>query len=146
MHFEQISTPGLGCFSYVIGCPLAGIMAVIDPRRDMGVYLRLAEAYGLRITHIFETHVHADHVSGAQELRASTNADIYIHESAPVGYEARNLKNGDEFKFGHAAVRVLHTPGHTPNSVSFLVSDLARSPEPAMILPVGVVTKGKEHG
>ena len=134
MHFEQISTPGLGCFSYVIGCPLAGIMAVIDPRRDMGVYLRLAEAYGLRITHIFETHVHADHVSGAQELRASTNADIYIHESAPVGYEARNLKNGDEFKFGHAAVRVLHTPGHTPNSVSFLVSDLARSPEPAMIL------------
>ena len=134
MYFEQISTPGLGCFSYAVGCPLAGIMAVVDPRRDVGVYLRIAEEHGMRITHIFDTHVHADHVSGAQELRASTKADIYIHESAPVGYEAKKLKNGDEFKFGNAAVSVLHTPGHTPDSVSFLVSDLARSPKPEKIL------------
>ena len=134
MYFEQISTPGLGCFSYAIGCPLAGKMAVVDPRRDIGVYMRIAEEHGMRITHIFDSHVHADHVSGAQELRAATNADIYIHERAPVGYEAKKLKDGDEFKFGYAAVRVLHTPGHTPDSVSFLVSDLARSPEPEMIL------------
>jgi len=88
----------------------------------------------MRITHIFDTHVHADHISGAQQLRALTNADIYIHESAPVKYEAKKLKDGDEFKFGNAAVRVLHTPGHTPNSISLLVSDLARSPEPEMVL------------
>ncbi|MCL1925836.1 MAG: MBL fold metallo-hydrolase [Syntrophorhabdaceae bacterium] len=134
MYFEQISTPGLGCYSYVIGCPLAGVMAVVDPRRDIGVYLRITEESGMRITHIFDTHVHADHISGAQELRASTGADIYIHESAPVKYEAKKLKHGDEFKFGYAVVRALHTPGHTPNSVSFLVTDLARSPEPEMIL------------
>ena len=134
MYFEQISTPGLGCYSYAIGCPRAGVMAVVDPRRDIGVYLHIAEENGMRITHIFDTHVHADHVSGAQELRASTGADIYIHESAPVHYEARKLKNGDEFKLGYAVLRTLHTPGHTPNSVSFLVADLVRSPEPGMIL------------
>ena len=134
MYFEQINTSGLGCYSYVIGCPMAGVMAVVDPRRDIDVYLRLAEENGMRITHIFDTHVHADHISGAQDLRASTNADIYIHESAPVSYEAKKLKNGDEFTFGKAVVRALHTPGHTPNSVSFLVADLSRSPEPEMIL------------
>jgi len=134
MYFEQITTPGLGCYSYAIGCPLAGVMAVVDPRRDIGVYLRIAEKNGMRITHIFDTHVHADHISGAQELRAATNADIYIHESAPVNYEAKKLKNGDTFTFGNAALSTLHTPGHTPNSVSFLVADLARTPEPEMIL------------
>ena len=134
MYFEQIVTPGLGCFSYVIGCPIAGVMTVVDPRRDIDVYLRIASAHDMRITHIFDTHVHADHISGAQELRAATGADIYIHESAPVGYEAIKLKNGDEFRAGNANIRVLHTPGHTPNSVSFLITDLARSPEPEMIL------------
>jgi len=134
MYFEQIKTPGLGCYSYVIGCPLAGVMAVIDPRRDIGVYLRIAEESGMRITHIFDTHVHADHISGAQELRSSTNADIYVHESAPVEYQAGKLKDGDEFRFGYAKLRAVHTPGHTPNSVSFLIADLARSSEPEMIL------------
>jgi len=134
MYFEKISTPGLGCFSHVIGCPVAGVMAVVDPRRDVGVYLRIAEKNGMRVTHIFDTHVHADHVSGALELRAATGADIYIHESAPVAYEAKKLKDGDEFRFGRAVLRALHTPGHTPNSVSFLAADLDRSPEPQMIL------------
>ena len=134
MYFKQITTPGLGCYSYAIGCPAAGVMAVFDPRRDIGVYLNIAEENGMKITHIFDTHVHADHVSGAQELRAATGADIYIHESAPVKYEAEKLRDGDGFKFGNAFIRTLHTPGHTPDSVSFLVHDLARSAEPEMIL------------
>ena len=134
MYFQQISTPGLGCFSYAIGCPLAGVMAVVDPRRDIGVYLAIAENNDMRITHIFDTHVHADHISGAQQLRASTNADIYIHESVPVSYGAKYIKHNDEFKFGNAVVRILHTPGHTPNSISLLVSDLSRSSEPEMVL------------
>jgi len=134
MYFEQITTPGLGCFSYAVGCPLSGTMAIVDPRRDIGVYLRIAEENNMRITHIFDTHVHADHISGAQQLRAATGADIYIHESAPVNYEAKRIKDGDEFTFGNGFIRVLHTPGHTPNSVSLLVSDLVRSPEPEMIL------------
>lgn len=134
MYFTQITTPGLGCFSYVIGCPLAGTAAVVDPKRDIGEYLKLAREHGMRITHIFDTHVHADHVSGARELGAATGADIYIHESAPVGYAAKKLSHGDLFEFGNARVRVLHTPGHTPNSVSLLVTDLSRSDEPEMIL------------
>ena len=134
MFFEQIKTPGLGCYSYLIGCPLAGVMAVVDPKRDIADYLRIAEETGMRITHIFDTHVHADHISGAQELREATGASICIHESAPVDYGPEKLKGGEEFKFGYALLRVLHTPGHTPNSISILVTDLNRSPEPQMIL------------
>ena len=134
MFFEQIATPGLGCFSYAVGCPLAGVMAVVDPRRDTKIYLRISKEYGMRITHIFDTHVHADHISGAQQLRIETGADIYIHESAPVNYKAKKVKSGDEFRFGNASIRILHTPGHTPNSISLLISDLVRTPEPEMIL------------
>ena len=134
MYFEQIKTPGLGCFSYIIGCPAAGVMAVVDPRRDTGVYLQAAEENDMRITHIFDTHVHADHISGAQQLRSETGADIYIHESAPVGYGAKKVKDGDEFTLGAAFIRILHTPGHTPNSISLLVSDRLRSNEPEMLL------------
>ena len=134
MYFEQITTPGLGCFSYVVGCPGAGVMMVVDPRRDTDIYLRIAEQYNMRITHIFDTHIHADHISGAQQLRAETNADVYIHESAPVSYKAKRIKDGDEFTFGNAYVRILHTPGHTPESISLLISDLARSKKPEMIL------------
>ncbi|MCL2045804.1 MAG: MBL fold metallo-hydrolase [Oscillospiraceae bacterium] len=134
MLFEQIKTNGLGCYSYVIGCPASGVVAVVDPRRDVDIYLQIANEYDLSITHIFETHVHADHVSGAQELRALTGAEICIHESTPINYEAIKLSDGDEFHFGNAILRVLHTPGHTPGSVSFLVTDLARSSLPSIIL------------
>ena len=134
MYFQQISTPGLGCYSYAIGCPAAGVMMVVDPRRDTDVYLRGAHENGMRITHIFDTHVHADHISGAQQLRDETNADIYIHENAAVTYEANKLSHDDEFTFGSVNVRILHTPGHTPDSISLLISDLARSKEPVIIL------------
>ncbi len=134
MYFQQITTPGLGCFSYIIGCPRAGVMAVADPRRDIDVYLAVAKERGMRITHIFDTHVHADHISGARELSRAGGADIYLHESAPVEYEVKKVKDGDQFKLGNAVLRVLHTPGHTPNSISLLVTDLARSEQPAMIL------------
>ena len=134
MYFEQIPTPGLGCYSYVIGCPEAGVMLVVDPRRDTGIYLSTAEEKGMRITHIFDTHVHADHISGAQQLRAETGANIYMHESAQVKYQAKKVKDGDEFILGNVFARILHTPGHTPNSISLIVSDLARSTEPEMIL------------
>lgn len=134
MYFKQLQTPGLGCFSYALGCPAAGIMAVVDPRRDIDDYLEIAAAEGMRITHIFETHVHADHVSGAQELRAATGADIYVHESAAVAYEHTPLYNGDRFQLGAAALEVLHTPGHTPNSVSFVVTDVLRSKLAELVL------------
>lgn len=134
MFFQQFTTPGLGCFSYLIGCPLAGTAFVVDPRRDADIYCDVAAKNGMRITHIFDTHVHADHISGTRELARATGASIYIHESAPVGYEAKKISNGETFTFGNAGVRVLHTPGHTPNSISLLVTDLSRSTEPEMIL------------
>ena len=134
MYFNQIAVSGLGCFSYVIGCPGAKAMAVVDPKRDVQDYLDISREEGMRITHIFNTHVHADHVSGDQELRSATDADIYIHESAPVEYRHRDLAEGDVFEIGVAKIQVLHTPGHTPNAVSLLVTDTARSTDPQMLL------------
>ena len=134
MYFNQIAVPGLGCLSYVIGCPAARTMAVVDPKRDIQDYLDIAREEGMQITHVFNTHVHADHISGDQELRLATGADIYIHESAPVEYPHNPLKEGDRFDLGAARIEVLHTPGHTPNSISLLVTDKIRSPEPEMIL------------
>jgi hydroxyacylglutathione hydrolase len=134
MYFNQIAVPGLGCLSYVIGCPKAKAMAVVDPKRDVQDYLDIAREEGMQITHVFNTHVHADHVSGDQELRLATGADIYIHESAPVEYNHKVLKEGDSFELGVARIEVLHTPGHTPNSISLLVTDRARSDEPQMLL------------
>ena len=134
MYFNQIAVRGLGCLSYVIGCPRAKAMAVIDPKRDVQDYLTIAREEGMQITHVFNTHVHADHVSGDQELRLATGADIYIHESAPVAYRHKKVKQGDIFEIGAAKIEVLHTPGHTPNSISLLVTDKARSEEPQMLL------------
>lgn len=134
MYFQQVTTPGLGCFSYILGCPRAGAVAVVDPRRDIEVYLEAGKAHGMRVTHIFETHVHADHVSGARELARATGAKIYIHESAPVGYKVEKVQHDARFLIGNVDIRVLHTPGHTPNSISLLVADRSRSAEPEMIL------------
>ena len=134
MYFNQIAVPGMGCLSYVIGCPAARAMAVIDPKRDVQDYLDIARDEGMQITHVFNTHVHADHVSGDHELRGATGADIYIHESAPVEYKHIGVKEGDVFELGAARIEVIHTPGHTPNSISLLVTDKARSQEPQMLL------------
>jgi glyoxylase-like metal-dependent hydrolase (beta-lactamase superfamily II) len=134
MYFSQIELPGLGCLSYLIGCPGAKAMAVVDPKRDIQDYLTIAREEGMQISHVFNTHVHADHVSGDQELRLATGADIYIHESAPVEYRHKNLKEEDIFETGAAKIKVLHTQGHTPNAVSLLVTDTVRSEEPQMIL------------
>ena len=109
-------------------------MAVVDPKRDIEDYLNIAREEGMQITHVFNTHVHADHISGDQELRAATGADLYIHESAPVEYAHKDLKEGDIFEIGAAKIKVLHTPGHTPNAISLLVTDTARSEEPQMLL------------
>jgi glyoxylase-like metal-dependent hydrolase (beta-lactamase superfamily II)/rhodanese-related sulfurtransferase len=134
MYFNQITVPGMGCLSYAIGCPKAKTMAVVDPKRDIQDYLNIAREEGMRITHVFNTHVHADHVSGDQELRYAAGADIYVHESAPVEYKHKDLKEGDVFNIGAAKIEVLHTPGHTPNSVSLLVTDKLRSEDPQMLL------------
>lgn len=134
MYFKQIETPGIGCLSYVIGCPAAKVAAVIDPKREIQEYLYITKNQGMKITHVIETHIHADHVSGNLEIAARTGADIYFHEGAPVAFEHKTLKEGDTIELGTAILEVLHTPGHTSHSLSLLVKDTSRSEEPWFIL------------
>lgn len=134
MYFNQISVKGLGCQSYCIGCPAAQQMMVVDPKRDIQDYLDIAYQEGMRITHIVNTHLHADHISGDQELSAATGADIYINDSVEISYAHKGIEQGDIFTLGAAKVEVLHTPGHTPNSISLVVTDTGRSDLPEMIL------------
>ncbi|MCF6156302.1 MAG: MBL fold metallo-hydrolase [Candidatus Brocadia sp.] len=134
MYFKQIEVPGIGCLSYVIGCPAAKVAAVIDPKRDVQDYLDIARNQGMKITHVIETHIHADHVSGNLEIRSRTGADIYFHETAPVSFEHKTLKEGDCIELGTAKLEVVYTPGHTPHSLSLLVTDKSRSEEPWLIL------------
>jgi glyoxylase-like metal-dependent hydrolase (beta-lactamase superfamily II)/rhodanese-related sulfurtransferase len=134
MYFQQIATPGLGCLSYAVGCPAAKVMAVVDPRRDVQVYLDIAREEGMRITHVVDTHLHADHVSGAHELASRTGAEILMGEGSPVSFAFRPLRHGDVLTFGAARLTVLSTPGHTPHAISLLLTDTARSEEPWMLL------------
>jgi glyoxylase-like metal-dependent hydrolase (beta-lactamase superfamily II)/rhodanese-related sulfurtransferase len=134
MYFNQISVTGLGCQSYCIGCPAAKTMMVVDPKRDIQDYLEIAFQEGMNITHIVNTHLHADHISGDQELSAATGADIYINDSVEINYPHKKIEHGDTLTLGAAKIEVLHTPGHTPNSISLVVTDTSRSSEPQMIL------------
>lgn len=134
MYFKQIQVQGLGCFSYVLGCPGAGVMIVVDPKRDIVDYLDIARDEGMRITHIIDTHMHADHVSGAHELASRTGAPICMHPNTPVKFPFTPLPEGMVLEAGVARLQVLHTPGHTPHSLSLVVSDLARSNDPWLIL------------
>ena len=134
MYLEQFFIDGLGCASYLIGCEGAGVAAVVDPDREVDKYLRAAAARGLTITHIIETHLHADHVSGNTELQARTGADIYVYEDAGAEFEHKPLREGDAFRLGNVQFTVRHTPGHTPESITLLVTDLTRAQEPWMAL------------
>ncbi len=134
MFFKQILVEGMGCLSYFIGCPLAKVACVVDPKRDVQDYLDISRKYGMKITHIFETHIHADHVSGNMELKSRTGAEICLLEGTPARYQFRAVKEGDIFEFGNARLEILKTPGHTPHSLSILVTDTSRSDEPWLVL------------
>jgi glyoxylase-like metal-dependent hydrolase (beta-lactamase superfamily II)/rhodanese-related sulfurtransferase len=134
MYLEQFVTGGLGCASYIIGCEAEGVAAVVDPDRDVDRYLEAAAARDLKITHIIETHLHADHVSGNTDLAARTGAPIFIHSAAGARFPHQPLQAGDVLEVGNARLEVLHTPGHTPESISLLVTDTTRSSEPWVLL------------
>jgi len=142
MYFKQILTPGLGCFSYVIGCPAAREMIVVDPKRDVQDYLDISREEGMRISRVIDTHVHADHVSGAHELRSLTGCDILMYETSPVTFDFIPLREGQKLKVGNAGLEVVHTPGHTPDALSLLVTDFSRGREPWLILTGDVLFVG----
>jgi glyoxylase-like metal-dependent hydrolase (beta-lactamase superfamily II) len=106
----------------------------VDPQPDVEAYVQAAAAKSMRITHIFETHVQADHVSGARRLAAVTGAPVFFHRSAPVVFPHVGVADGEEHELGNVRVTVLHTPGHTPDSMSLLVTDQTRAPEPWFVL------------
>jgi glyoxylase-like metal-dependent hydrolase (beta-lactamase superfamily II) len=106
----------------------------VDPQPDIAPYLAAAAEKALRITHIFETHVQADHLSGARRLSEATGAPVFYHATAPVTFRHDVLEDGDAHDLGNVKIGVVHTPGHTPDSVSFLVTDRTRSDEPWFVL------------
>ena len=124
-----------GCAAYVFGCGGLGIGAVVDPQdRDVDAYLAFAGEKGLRITHVIDTHVHADHRSGGRVLAERAGAAYCLHRSAEVAFPFTPLDDGQEIALGKTRLRVLHTPGHTPESISLVVTDLRRGPEPWFVL------------
>lgn len=105
-----------------------------DPLEDIDVYLRLAEETGMKICYVLDTHLHADHVSGARKLAQLTGAKYVLHADSGVRYDFSAVREGDELDMGNVIMRVLHTPGHTPEHVSLLVTDKTRGAEPWFLL------------
>jgi hydroxyacylglutathione hydrolase len=132
MHFEQFYLTCLSHASYMIGSN--GEAAVVDPQRDVDIYLQAAAGQGLQIRYIFETHLHADFVSGHKELAARTGAKICIGAQAHAGFPHVALTDGFEVKLGAVQIRTLETPGHTPESICLVVTDEEKSPQPSAVL------------
>ncbi len=132
MHFEQFYLTCLAHASYMIGSE--GEAAVVDPQRDVDIYLKAAEEQRLKIRHIFETHLHADFVSGHKELAARTGAKIYIGAKANAGFPHVPLTDGFEVRMGAVRIRALETPGHTPESVCLAITNEEKSPQACAVL------------
>ena len=146
MLLERIYDEDLAQASYFIGCQETGEAIVVDARRDVEVYLGLASKHGMTITGVAETHIHADYLSGTRELAARTAAPIYVSDEGgphwtygsefdggPAGPAVR-MEHGHRIRLGNIIIEAVHTPGHTPEHMSFLITDGAQSAEPGFIL------------
>lgn len=146
MLLERIYDEDLAQASYVIGCQAKNEAMVVDPRRDIQVYLDLAAKNGMTITHVTETHIHADYLSGTRELAHATGAQIHLSgeggEDWAYGFEGNLLKDGDTVTLGNITVEAVHTPGHTPEHLSFLVTDGAFADAPGYMLTGDFVFSG----
>jgi hydroxyacylglutathione hydrolase len=107
---------------------------VVDPQHDIEPYLEAAAQKNMRVSHIIETHVQADHVSGARRLAEVTGAPIFMHEAADVRFVHTDLTDDDALELGNVGIQVIATPGHTPDGVSLLVTDRSRAKEPWFVL------------
>jgi hydroxyacylglutathione hydrolase len=134
MYFKQFLHDDLGCSSYFVASRQSRDAVVVDPAYDVQPYLDLAEERGYQIRLVIDTHLHADHLSGNRKLAAATGAELGLHESADVLVPFRPLWDGEEIHLGTLLLRVVHTPGHRPESISIEVINPPRSPEPSMVL------------
>ena len=134
MYFKQILDERCGCASYLIASRQSHEAAIVDPSIETEQYEPLLRERGFQLRYVIDTHVHADHVSGARKLAAQHGAELCLHESARVAYPFRPLANGEELPLGQLKLKILHTPGHRPELISVLVVNPPRSPEPSMVL------------
>lgn len=137
MYFQHIYDKTLAQSSYFIGCQKAGVAAVIDPKRDVDTYLSIAKEQKMQITHILETHIHADFLTGSRELAALTGAAMYLSDEGGPDWQYEfdhvGLKEGSLLHMGNLEFQVIHTPGHTPESISFLLTDKPAGKDPVML-------------
>ena len=135
MIFKPYYSFETGCAAYVVGCGGLGVCAVVDPREeDVESYVAFAASKGMRITHVIDTHVHADHHSGGPRLAERVGAPYFLHASADVALTFEPLTDGQELRVGNVALRVIHTPGHTPESICLVVTDGKRGAAPWFVL------------
>ena len=132
MYFEQFYLGCLAHASYMLAS--GGEAVVVDPQRDVDLYLKAAEEHQVVVKHVFETHLHADFVSGHKELAARTGAKIYIGAQAEAKFPHVPVRDGFELTVGKIRVRAMETPGHTPESICLVISDLEKSPDPWAVL------------
>jgi hydroxyacylglutathione hydrolase len=131
MIFRPFYYFDLGCAAYLFGCSTFGKCAVVDARADdVEAYAAFATAKNMRITHVIDTHIHADHRSGGLKLAQRVGADYCLHESADVKLPFTPLRDGQQIDLGNTKATVLHTPGHSPESICLVVTDLRRGPAP----------------
>lgn len=138
MFFQHIYDKSLAQGSYLIGCQATGEAIVVDAQRDIDVYLEIAKQNNLHITKITETHIHADFLCGSRELSAATGATMHLSDEGGEDWQYqfphKGLKDGDKINVGNISLDILHTPGHTPESISFLVTDHPATDKPVMVL------------
>jgi glyoxylase-like metal-dependent hydrolase (beta-lactamase superfamily II) len=134
MYFKQMLDEHCGCASYLIASRQSHEAAIVDPALQTEQYEALLRERDFQLRYGIDTHVHADHVSGARQLAARHGAALCLHESARVTYPFRPLHDGEELALGQLRLHVLHTPGHRPELISLLVINPPRSPEPSMVL------------
>ncbi len=118
-YFRQVVHADTGCLAHLIGCTYEGVLGVVDPLRDhVGEYLRIIDEEGYQLTHIIDTHLHVDHVSGSRVLAEKTGAKILMHKSTDAAFPFQSLSDGEVFQIGNPKMKVMHTPGHTPESIT----------------------------
>ncbi|HLJ86431.1 MAG TPA: MBL fold metallo-hydrolase [Candidatus Angelobacter sp.] len=137
MKFHRFEVPGLSHYSYLVGC--GGKAVIVDPKRDVDTYISYAAGAGLKITHILETHIHADFASGALELAEETGAQLWLSnhddgEHFQYRFPHNKFSDGEDLRVGNVRLTALHTPGHTPEHLSFLIYDENRCSQPKALL------------
>jgi glyoxylase-like metal-dependent hydrolase (beta-lactamase superfamily II) len=128
LHIDPVAA------SYLFGCGGKAIGAVVDPLGDVAPYLRVAQDTGLPIRYVIDTHLHADHLSAGRTLAKMAEAEYVLFADANVTFPFRGVRDGEQLDLGNVAIMVMHTPGHTPEHISLLVTDRTRADEPWFVL------------